>query len=108
MIDIEQRPLRRLEENALSLAHSLLQERDGIADKGAHPLSMSDVFLVQLSSIELSGLGRKRQQPSTLSLYDAFKTLTKMLRMKQLAQADGSHPVDLVLVARPNPAAGRA
>src|SRR5262245_20699707 len=62
------------------------------------------------NSVGIEGLGfrGKRGKDLVLSRQDRAETLSKMLRMKQLTNADPAGTPELILVARSNATAGRA
>ena len=112
MVHVEQAALRRLEQDLLRRLQSVVQQPRGVADERAQPLGVAAVLVgnrVRLERLRrVLAAGGQRVDEAVLVRHDVTKSLLQVLGVEQLADADGEAAADLVLVARPDAAAGRA
>ena len=111
MIDIEQASLRRLEDEPLVRGQRVVQESAGVADERADALRVAVVFVrdgVRVERLARGGAGGERGHQLVLERHHEPQAVAEVVRAQEFAHADGEPAADLVLVARPDPAAGSA
>ena len=79
VIDVEQTALRRLEQNALPLSQSVVQQRRRIGDVRLHLGHAREVFLAQHVGVELLGTGRQAAQHAIFALDDGVQAFSQMI-----------------------------
>ena len=108
MVDVEQRPLRPFEEQPAAPAERLVQPGRRVADHGPEPLGVAEVFVGDGLRVERREVGEHRREQAILVGDDPLEVRPEPLGVVEVADPDAVDPADLVAIARPDPAPGRA
>ena len=108
VVDVEQRPLRPLEQEPLAPAERLVEPGRRVADERPEPLGVAEVLVGDGVGVERLEVGEHRREQPVLVGDDPAEVLAEPVGVVEVADPDAVDPADLVAVARADPAPGRA
>ena len=107
VIDVKERTLGPLEEQAAALVQCLVQPRRRVADERAQPLGEPQVFFGDGGGVNRLEIREHRPQEPVLVIDDPRQPIAKWPGMIEVADANPMNPADLVSIARTDPPARR-